>query len=237
MPGYIATPVVTEDSRPFDERPSAYPALREDPLWTLSTILTKAKTIWMELTYPFAGFGRQNSIHYSCEIRRPVSHRIFIGDSVYIAQGTWLNVPEPTQATAPSIILENGCRIGRRCMISAKNQVHLRDNVLLGPSVLITDHSHQFSDIDIAIHAQGLTSGGTVLIDRNCWLGHGAAIMATSGRLVIGQNSVIGANAVVTRSVPPFSVVAGNPARVLRQYDPRLRKWVKAMGIEHANRI
>jgi acetyltransferase-like isoleucine patch superfamily enzyme len=199
----------------------------EDPLSLFGAFLTKARTIWMQRTYPFAGFGRGVSIHYSCDIRRSAASRIRIGNSVYIAPGTWLNIPEPAIDAEPAIILENGCKIGRRCMISAKNRVHLEEDVLFGPSVLITDHSHEFSDPEMPIHAQGLTDGGTVLIERNCWLGHGAAVICTSGDLSVGRNSIIGANSVVTSSVPPFSVVTGNPARVVRRYDRRSGEWVK----------
>jgi len=199
----------------------------EDPLSRFSAILTKLRTIWIGLTYPFAGFGRKVSIHYSCDIRRSASNRIRIGDSVYVAEGTWLNVPEPAIGQPPSIILEDGCKIGRRCMISAKNLVHLAPNVMLGPSVMITDHSHQFSNPEVPIHAQGLTVGGTVFIEQNCWLGHGAAIVCTSGDLVIGRNSVIGANSVVTQSVPPFSIVVGSPAKLVKRYDPDSREWIR----------
>jgi abequosyltransferase len=199
----------------------------DDPLSLISDLRTKANTIWMRLTYPFAEFGRGVSIHHSCEIRRPASNRIRIGDSVYIASGTWLNVPESSANAPPVIILQNGCRIGRRCMISAKNRVCLEQDVLLGPSVLITDHSHRFSDLDLPIHAQGLTVGGTVRVERNCWLGHGSAIVCTSGELVLGRNSVVGASSVVTQSVPPFSVVVGNPAKIVKRYDPERRAWVR----------
>jgi acetyltransferase-like isoleucine patch superfamily enzyme len=199
----------------------------DDPLSLFSAVLTKARTIWMQRTYPFARFGRDVSIHYSCDIRRSAASRIRIGNSVYIASGTWLNIPEPAIDAPPAIILENGCKIGRRCMISAKNRVCLEEDVLFGPSVLITDHSHEFSDPDMPIHAQGLTDGGTVLIGRNSWLGHGAAVICTSGDLSVGRNSIIGANSVVTRSVPPFSVVIGNPAKVVRRYDPDSGEWIK----------
>src|SRR5271157_3783298 len=88
------------------------PTLCEDPLLLFTSFLTKARTEWMRLAYPFAGFGRQVSIHYSCDIRRSASRRIHIGDSVYIAPGTWLNVPESTIGAVPAIILKNGCKIG-----------------------------------------------------------------------------------------------------------------------------
>ena len=82
---------------------------------------------------PFRDLGRAVSIHYSCDIRRSAANRIRIGDFVYIAQQTWLNIPEPTVDVPPAIVLENGCKIGRRCMISAKNSVWLESDVMLGP--------------------------------------------------------------------------------------------------------
>jgi abequosyltransferase len=203
----------------------------EDPFSILGAAWTKARTLWMGWTYPFAEFGSGVSIHYSCDLRRSAANRIRIGGSVYIAPQAWLNIPEPEVNAEPALILGPGCKIGRRCMISAKNLVHLEADVLLGPSVLITDHSHQFSDLEMPIHAQGLTAGGTVRIERNCWLGHGAAIVCTSGDLVVGRNSVIGANCVLTRSVPPFCVVAGSPARIVKQYDPGTRKWISGRAI------
>jgi len=199
----------------------------EDPLSLVGDALTKSRMMWMRLTYPFENLGLSVSIHYSCDIRRSAANRIRIGDSVYIAPGTWLNIPEISAEAPPAIILDNGCKIGRRCMISAKNSVWLESDVMLGPSVLITDHSHEWSDLDLPIHAQGLTRGGTVRVERNCWLGHGAAIVCTSGELIVGRNTIIGANCVVTRSVPAFSVVAGNPAKIIRQYDSEQGKWVK----------
>ena len=222
----MTSAVAEEGTSLLAQSQSEPPTISEDPLLLFTDFLTKARTEWMRLTYPFAGFGRRVSIHYSCDVRKSASRRIHIGDSVYIALGTWLTVPEPTIGTVPAIILKNGCKIGRRCMISAKNCVCLEGDVLLGPSVLITDHSHEFSNLNMPIHAQGLTGGGTVRVERNCWLGHGAAIICTSGDLVVGRNSIIGANSVVTRSVPPFSIVAGNPAKIVRQYDPEAGKWV-----------
>lgn len=99
--------------------------------------------------------------------------------------------------------------------------------MLLAPSVLIMDHNHQYSDPNVPIHAQGVTDGGRIIIERNCWLGQGSVISCGRGELSLGRNSVVGANCVVTKSFPPFSVIAGNPARLVRRYDPDSRKWIR----------
>jgi acetyltransferase-like isoleucine patch superfamily enzyme len=199
-------------------------------LW-LGHYLTVANGLWMRWTYPFPRFGRGVSIHHSCDIRRNVASMTEIGDHVYVAPDTWLNVPQVVPGSAAAIVIANGCRIGRRCMISAKNSVRLEEDVMLGPAVLITDHSHEFANVEMPVHAQGLTDGGTVVIERNCWLGYGAAIVCTSGKLVVGRNSVVGANSVVTRSVPPFSVVAGNPAVVVKRFDTATDSWIAARDL------
>lgn len=182
---------------------------------------------WLKTTYPFAGFGRGVSIHFSCDIERSIAGYTQIGDEVGLARDVWLNVvPDPT-SSAPKIILGKGCKIGRRSTISAKNRITLSDDVLFAPSVLVMDHNHEFSDIDRPIREQGVTEGGRITIEKNCWLGFGVVVLCSAGELTIGRNSVIGANSVVTRSVPPFSVIAGNPAKLLKTYDMAKKQWIK----------
>jgi acetyltransferase-like isoleucine patch superfamily enzyme len=93
-------------------------------------------------------------------------------------------------------------------------------------SVLIMDHIHAYENVSLPIMAQGITDGGRIRIEQGCWIGRGAAIVCNQGELVLGRNSVVAANALVTKSVPPFSVVVGNPARLARQFDPAKGAWV-----------
>jgi|SRR5262245_10021961 len=198
----------------------------EDPLHLASRIFTKLYSLWVRATYPFASVGDDLSIHFSCDLKRTRAHQIALGNSVYIAKDAWLNVNPEADNNSPAIVLEDGCVIARRTTISARNLVHLEQHVILSPSVLIMDHSHAYEDVTKPIDHQGVTEGGRIRIGQGTWVGQGAAVVCTKGELTIGRNCVIAANSVVTRSYPDYSVISGNPARVVQQFDEAKGAWV-----------
>jgi abequosyltransferase len=177
--------------------------------------------------YPFHAFGVENSVHYSCQLDPNIAKGVSFGSRIYVGKDCWINAVAADTNPAPSIIVGNGCRIGRRNVISARNLIQIEEDVLFAPSVLLMDHSHQYSDANLPIHAQGLTGSGTIVVERNCWIGYGAVVLSTHGELRIGRNSIVGANAVVCSSLPPFSVAVGNPARVIKRFDSESGEWVR----------
>jgi abequosyltransferase len=136
-------------------------------------------------------------------------------------------VPVISSNSEPTLVIGNGSNIGRRSVISAINRVHIEENVLFGPGVFVTDHNHEYRDPDLPISKQGVTTGGAVVIERNCWLGYGSMVLGDKEELVIGRNSVVGAYSVVTQGCPPYSVMVGNPARLVKQFDSASGAWTK----------
>ena len=102
------------------------------------------------------------------------------------------------------------------CVISAVRSVILEENVLLARNVYISDHIHKYSDIGIPVMAQGLSKIQPVVIKRGAWLGQNVVVCPG---VTIGVGAVIGANSVVTNSIPDYCVAAGAPARVVKSVE------------------
>jgi acetyltransferase-like isoleucine patch superfamily enzyme len=202
----------------------------EDPLSFFPKAMTKLFSLWVSATYPFKSRGSNLSIHCTTILSRRMAPAIKLGSSVMIRKDAWVNTFDIESDGEPRIIIDDNCLIGARDVISAKNSIHIERDVIIGTSVLIQDHNHAYEDIGLPIKAQGLSPGGKIRIEQGCWIGHSAAIVCNQDELVIGRNSVVAANALVTRSFPPYSVIVGNPARLARQFDPAKGAWVGGTG-------
>jgi acetyltransferase-like isoleucine patch superfamily enzyme len=198
----------------------------EDPISYLPRALTKLHSVWASLTYPFASIGHKVSVHYTCRLARSRAHQIKIGNEVFIGKDVWLNVSALKEKDEPVLVIDDGAIVNDGAQISAKNLIHIEQDVLISTGVLIQDHSHAYEDVTKPISKQGITEGGRIRIEQGSWIGRGAAVLCSKGELVIGRNCVVAANAVVMRSCPPYSVVFGHPAMVIRRYDFSKNKWV-----------
>ena len=215
----------------------------KDPLELLPRGLTKLYSIWLSLTYPFASKGRNVSFHFTSTLDRQRAVRISLGNSVSLRKDAWLNVATEDPTGEPVIVIDDNCHIGHGSIISARNLIHLERDVLVGQQVLLVDHNHAYEDITLPVVHQGITEGGRIRIGQGSWIGRGAAIICPRGELKIGRNCVVAVNSVVTRSVPDYSLVWGNPATIIRQYDPQTRAWRigpnanRALGISETTSV
>jgi acetyltransferase-like isoleucine patch superfamily enzyme len=212
---------------PMQDKKRRSRARFQDPLKFFPRVRRKLHSEWLRYTYPFASFGSKVSIDPTCTIDRLHAHRIKVGNQVSIEKDAALRLCVPAEEEGePIIIIEDNCVINWRSQIDAKNCVHLEAGVLVAQDVLIVDQNHAYEDISTPIRDQGLTKGGKIRIGEGSFIAHGASIICSRGDLVLGRNCVVAAHAVVTRSAPAHSVLYGNPARIIRQYDPTKQVWI-----------
>lgn len=118
----------------------------------------------------------------------------------------------------PSIIIGDRVCIGNNCHIASIEHIEINDDVLMGSNIFITDHYHgdtTYDNLKIPPLKRDLFSKGNVIIEESVWIGDGVAIMPG---VKIGKNSIVGANSVVTHDVPSFTVVAGCPAQIIKEF-------------------
>ena len=89
--------------------------------------------------------------------------------------------------------------------------------------VYISDNLHGYEDIHTPIHRQPIVQNGTVEIGEGSWLGENVCVIGAN----VGKHCVIGANSVVTRNIPDYSVAVGVPARVVKRYNFETKLWEK----------
>jgi len=123
------------------------------------------------------------------------------------------------QRLTPQLTIGENCSFGAYNHITCTNRVTIGNGVLTGKWVTITDNSHGATDFDslkIMPIRRPVFSKGIVIIGDNVWIGDKATILPG---VTIGEGAVVAANAVVTKNVPAYSVVCGNPIRVVNNYN------------------
>ena len=121
-----------------------------------------------------------------------------------------------------------GLRAGRRLHIGVADEVVIGDNVLIADDVYISDHTHgsytgALHDDALSIVAQRDLKIRKIEIGDNVWLGQRVCVFPG---VIIGNNSIIGAHSIVKDSIPPNSIAAGVPAKVIKVYDRNLNQWI-----------
>lgn len=136
---------------------------------------------------------------------------VVIGDNVTIGSGSLVAGSGVIAEPGEFVRIGNRTAIGMNNIIWGQGGVTIGEDCLLGPDVVIVSENHGSSSVETLIREQGPVRAPIVIGD-NCWIGAGAKILAGT---TLGSGSIVGAGAVVTRDVPPLSIVAGVPARVV----------------------
>jgi len=137
--------------------------------------------------------------------------RLDIGEGTLLEPHVWLTAPGEAR-----IRIGAGTFLNIGVMVAAHELVEIGDHCMFANGCFVTDAAHRFDDPDRPVTWQGFTTKGPTRIGDNVWCG--ANVVVTSG-VTIGERCVIGANSVVTRDVPPYSIAAGAPAAVVKQVD------------------
>ena len=173
----------------------------------------------------FAYLGHKVKIDFTAEISG--GEYIYLGDRVKVLSQAWLNAVTSQKKNGErnlKIEIGSGSLINRRVIISAAHHIKIGKNVLTSPNVLIIDNDHVYEKINIPVIQQGFSSKGGIEIGDGCWIAYNAVIL---GNVKIGKQSVLGAGSVVAENIPPFSIVVGNPARVVKKYDFNQKEWIR----------
>lgn len=152
----------------------------------------------------FSHYGFRNLIKRKTEFQLTKGGILEIGDDCTIQDYSYFQLTKPH----PKVIIGNNTVIGRHCIITCKNSISIGNDVLMGSYVQIIDHDHGMSSSDIIRNQEAEI--GSVVIGNDVWIGAGVKIL---NNVVVGDGAVIGANAVVTKNVPPGVIVGGVPAR------------------------
>ena len=114
-------------------------------------------------------------------------------------------------------------RIGLSCTVIGP--VTVGNDIMLAKNIVMSGLNHSYEDISRPISHQK-QSTAMITIEDEVWIGANAVIVAG---VKVGKHSVIAAGSVVTKEVPPYSVVAGNPAKVLKTYNPETKEWERKL--------
>jgi acetyltransferase-like isoleucine patch superfamily enzyme len=117
--------------------------------------------------------------------------------------------------------------IGDRTRIGLGNTiigpVRIGNDIMFAQNIVVSGLNHGYEDIHTPISVQP-TSTKEIIIEDEVWIGANSVIVAG---VTVGKHAVVAAGSIVTKDVPPYTIVAGNPAKQLKQYNPKSKKWEK----------
>ena len=162
----------------------------------------------------YVSAGRVLVMEDFCEIQGLSKRGVTLGD--YVTLGRFAMI-RPSgyygREIGEGLRVGNHSNIGPYCYIGCSGYIEIGDNVLMGPRVSMSAENHNFDRLDVPIRHQGVTRQ-SIVIEDDCWIGSHSVILAG---VRVGKGSIIAAGAVVTESIPAYSIVGGVPARIIKK--------------------
>lgn len=160
-----------------------------------------------------------------------ISNSAIIRSNVRLDIGPWRQFTVEKNAIIESFSCINNLvghvHIGENVSLGLHNTiigpVSIGKNTILAQNIVLSGLNHTYTDISVSIKEQKETTN-LVVIGEDCWIGANAVVVAG---VHVGKHSVIAAGSVVTKNVPPYSIVGGNPAKILKQYNSVTKNWEK----------
>jgi acetyltransferase-like isoleucine patch superfamily enzyme len=167
-------------------------------------------------------FGKQLQTDGICFVCPGVKLEIGRAATLRIGRWAWIGHGSKIRVHEGEVSIGAKTVIGQECTISAYQRVAIGRECILADRVMLIDFDHGVVEVERPIRLQGIYKRD-VHVGHNVWIGYGACILRGTS---VGDNSVIGTNAVVTRDVPANAVVGGVPARAIRmRAAPETMRW------------
>ncbi len=198
------------------EKLSAYPGLKRAIHRFIMHPVKTRPNWWIRIfSFLYLKRGRHSVIYRSVRCDLPPFNLFSIGAYSVVEDYTCLNnaVGELTIGDYSRVGLGN----------TVIGPVHIGNHVNTAQNVVVSGLNHNYQDPERRIDEQGVSTS-LITIEDDVWIGANSTVLAG---VTIGRHSIVAAGSVVTRSVPPYSVCAGAPAKVVKQYDFEQKAWVK----------
>lgn len=177
---------------------------------------------------------RYGHIGHNSEIYKPVRHDRYknwmsLGENSIIMSGSRIQFfPQPGK-DHPKLKIGNNNYFLYNLTILVGENITIGDNVVIASNVFISSEGHGTDPESGVPYKDQPLRCKPVVIGSGCWLGENAVILPG---VSVGENAIIGAGSIVTKDVDSYSVVGGNPAKVIKRYDFELHEWVSVLRKE-----